>query len=183
MRGCLVSRLAVPLFGLALCGLAFAVGGWAQDNPAQPPVKSQEQLDTAAAKAERKAAVGQNMYLSPAQSKVFWPLYDSYERRMDQIEDRHVREIKGYVASYMHLTDTDANHKLDEVIAILQARLDVQREYVPRFRAVLPGVVVTRFFQIDNKIRAMVQCNIAQMVPLAQPPPQASHTSQGQGGL
>jgi len=28
---------------------------------------------------------------------------------------------------------------------------------------------VTRFFQIDNKLRALVQCQIAQIVPLAQP--------------
>ncbi|HKV55107.1 MAG TPA: hypothetical protein VJN94_10740 [Candidatus Binataceae bacterium] len=162
---------------MAICGLALAGVAGAQDNP-PVPVKSQQQLDTAAAKAERKAAVGQNMYLSPSQAKVFWPLYDAYEKRMDRIEDRHVREIKDYVATYTHLTDDAANHKLDEVIAILQARLDVQKEYVPKFRAALPGVVVTRFFQIDNKLRAMVQCNIAQMVPLAQPPPHAEHANQ-----
>jgi hypothetical protein len=28
---------------------------------------------------------------------------------------------------------------------------------------------VTRFFQIDSKLRALVQCQIAQIVPLAQP--------------
>lgn len=140
---------------------------------------SQQQLDIAAAKAQRKAIVSQNMYLTDAQAKKFWPLYDAYERRMDRIEDRHIREIKNYVASYRNLTDTDANEKLDEVLAIQQARLQTQQEFVPKFRAALPGVLVTRFFQIDSKMRAMVQCNIAQMVPLAQPPPSEERTGSG----
>jgi hypothetical protein len=157
---------------------ALAISAAQAQSTASRSSSSQQQLDLAAAKAERKAVVSQNMYLTSAQAKVFWPLYNSYEQRMDQVEDRHIREIKSYVASYNNLTDAAANQKLDEVLSISQARLQTQQEYVPKFRAVLPGVVVTRFFQIDNKMHAMVQCNIAQMVPLAQPPSSASRTSQ-----
>ena len=60
--------------------------------------------------------------------------------------------------------------KLDEVIAIQQSRLDVQKEYIPKFRAVISQVKVTRFYQIDNKIQALIQCDIAQLVPLAASP-------------
>ena len=159
----------------ALLGICLALST-AQAQDASQSSSSQQQLDIAAAKAQRKAIVSQNMYLTEAQAKVFWPLYDAYERRMDKIEDRHIREINNYVASYKNLTDASANQKLDEVLSIQQARLQTQQEYVPKFRAVLPGVVVTRFFQIDNKLRAMVQCNIAQIVPLAQPPSSAQGT-------
>ena len=167
-------RPALLLLALAAPGLIFSVAR-AKDTASQPS-SSQQQLDIAAARAQRQAVVGQNMYLTDAQAKVFWPLYDAYERRMDKIEDRHIREIKNYVASYKTLTDANANQKLDEVLAIQQARLQTEQDYVPKFRAVLPGVAVTRFFQIDNKMRAIVQCNIAQMVPLAQPPSPAAGT-------
>jgi hypothetical protein len=158
---------------------AVAISVALAQSPGSQLQNSQQQLDIAAAKAQRKAVVSQNMYLTAAQARKFWPLYDAYERRMDRIEDRHIREIKNYVASYRNLTDTDANEKLDEVLAIQQARLQTQQEFVPKFRAVLPGVLVTRFFQIDSKMRAMVQCNIAQMVPLAQPPPSEERTGSG----
>jgi hypothetical protein len=148
--------------------------------PAQSKVKSQKQLDLAAARAERKAAVGENMNLTDAEAKVFWPLYDQYEARMDKIEDRHVREVKNYAASYETLTNDDANRKLDEVVAIQQARLDVIREFVPKFRAALPGIKVTRFFQIDSKLHAMLQCHIAQLVPLAQEPKAEGEGFEGQ---
>jgi len=138
---------------------------------AQARPTSQKQLDIAAARAERKAAVGQNMYLTPSEAKRFWPVYDDYEAGMDRIEDRHIREIKNYVKKYRTLTDDDAREKLEEVISIQQARLDLQKAYVPKFNAVVSPIKVTRFYQIDNKLRAMVQCSVAQMVPLAQPPP------------
>jgi hypothetical protein len=168
---------AILIFALFISSLAIGMAQ-AQDSGSRGS-GSQENLDIAAAKAQRKAVVGENMVLTADQSKVFWPLFDAYEQRMDQIEDRHIREVKNYVASYSNLTDANANQKLDEVLAIQQARLQTQEEYVPKFRAVLPGVVVTRFFQIDNKIRAMLQCNIAQMVPLAQKPAPAGAMTQG----
>ena len=91
-------------------------------------------------------------------------------KKMDSIEDRHVRELKDFAAKYNNFTDADAKKKLDEVMAIQQARLDVQKEFIPQFRAVISQVKVTRFYQIDNKIQALIQCDIAQLVPLAQSP-------------
>jgi hypothetical protein len=129
--------------------------------------ESQKQIDLTAARAERKAIVNDNMKLSADEAKAFWPVYDKYESAMDKIEDRHIKEIKDFAKNYDTLTDADAKHKLDEVMAIAQARLNVQKAYIPKFRAVVSQVQTTRFFQIDNKLRAMVQCQIAQMVPLA----------------
>jgi len=169
---------------ILVCGVAGGAPAFAQDQSASPPAASpvtppaaapdsgapsQKQLDIAAARAERKAVVGQNMSLTDDESKAFWPLYDEYEGKMDKIEDRHVREIKEFARHFQNLTNTDARKKLNEVMAIAQARLNVQVEYIPKFRAIVSDVKVTRFFQIDNKLRALVQCQIAQMVPLAEP--------------
>jgi hypothetical protein len=133
------------------------------------PGRTQRQLDVAAARADRKAIVGANMNLTEAQAKAFWPLYDAYEARMDKLDDRHAAEVKAYAEHYQTLTEDDATSKLDEVIAIKQARLDVQKEFVPKFRAAVSSINTTRFYQIDNKLSAMIQCDIAQIVPLARP--------------
>jgi hypothetical protein len=88
---------------------------------------------------------------------------------MDKLEARHVKELKDFADKYENLSDADAGKKLEEVIAIQQGRLDIQKEFVPKFRDAIPGVKVTRFYQIDNKIQALIQCDIAQLVPLAHP--------------
>ena len=95
-----VASLIVFTFGLSGPALA------------QP---SQKQLDIAAARAQRKATVGANMSLTPDQASKFWPVYDAYEKRMDSVEDRHVKELKDFAAKYDSFTDADAKKKLDEV--------------------------------------------------------------------
>ena len=177
--------IAPPVAALALiCAAGTMRPCTAQSPPAAPPPsavapapqapaaaapapQSEKQIDLAAARAERKAIVSDNMKFTADESKAFWPIYDAYEAAMDKIEDRHIREIKDFAKNYDNLTDSDAKHKLDEVMLIAQARLNVQKAYIPKFRAAVSEVDVTRFFQIDNKLRAMVQCEIAQMVPLA----------------
>jgi poly-D-alanine transfer protein DltD len=156
--------LATCATALALCALAIVLPA-----AAQTAAKSQKEIDIAAARAQRKAIVAANMQLTDQEAKGFWPLYQAYEAKMDKLDDRHAAEIKEYAKHYETLTDSDAKKKLDEVMAIKQARLNVQKQYIPKFTAVLSPIKVTRFFQIDNKLRAMVQCDIAQIVPLARP--------------
>ena len=134
---------------------------------AQTEAPSQKQLDLAAARANRKAIVGENMKLNSTEASAFWPIFDQYEAAMDKVDDRHVAEIKDFARNYDHMTESSAKAKLDEVVAVEQARLDVQREYIPKFRAAISQIKTTRFFQIDNKLHALVQCQIAQLVPLA----------------
>ncbi len=161
----LKNRLAtVAASSLVVCALGICPPAFAQTPPT-----SQKQLDIAAAHAQRKATVGSNMNLTPSEAAKFWPVYDAYEAKMDKIEARHVKELKDFADKYENLSDADAGKKLNEVMAIQQARLDVQKDFVPKFREVLPGVKVTRFYQIDNKIQALIQCDIAQLVPLAHP--------------
>jgi len=163
----LKNRLVIVIASsLVLCALSIAVPSFAQT--------SQKQLDIAAAHAQRKATVGANMSLTPAEASKFWPVYDAYEAKMDKLEARHVKELKDFADKYENLSDADAGKKLEEVIAIQQGRLDIQKEFVPKFRDVIPGVKVTRFYQIDNKIQALIQCDIAQLVPLAQTPGEAA---------
>jgi Spy/CpxP family protein refolding chaperone len=111
-----------------------------------------------------KASVEKLLKLTPDEAKKFWPLYDQYEGEMEKIDDRHLEELQHY--GYANLTEKDADAKLDEVIAIQQARLDTEKSYIPKFRAAVSSVTVTRFFQIDSKLRALLQCDIARAVPL-----------------
>jgi len=162
-----IRHLAAGTALAALCTLGTPYPAAAQNNPST--AKTQRQLDIAAARADRKAIVGANMKLTDEQSKAFWPLYDAYEAKMDKLDDRHAAEVKTYAQHYQTLTDADATNKLNEVIAIQQARLNVQKEFAPKFRQDVGAINTTRFYQIDNKLRAMIQCDIAQIVPLARP--------------
>jgi hypothetical protein len=163
----------------AACVLAPTRAAQAQMPPAPAgSAPSQKQLDIAAARAQRKAIVGSNMLLTDAEGAKFWPLYDEYEAKMDKIDDRHLKELKDFAATYDKMADADANKKLDEVMSIAQARIEVQKTYIPKFRAAISGIKTTRFFQMDNKLFAMRQCALAQLVPLAASPAEQSKLGQ-----
>jgi hypothetical protein len=163
-----IKHLATVATLAVFCTLAMANPGATQSS-SDGDTKTQGQLDIAAARADRKALVGANMNLSKPQADAFWPLYDAYEAKMDRIEHRHAVEVNAFAEHYAALTAQDADRKLDEVIAIRQERLDVQKEFVPKFRAAVSSINTTRFFQIDNKLNAMIQCALAQALPLARP--------------
>lgn len=156
-----IRKLIVPCMALTLgtCVLTLTTRATAHDA-----ASSQEQPDLAAERLQGKASLEKLMNFTPDEAKKFWPLYEQYEAAMEKIDARHLQELQNF--GYANLTEKGAVNKLDEVIAIQQARLDTEKLFIPRFRAVLSPVQVTRFFQIDSKLRAMLQCDIAQMVPL-----------------
>jgi len=57
---------------------------------------------------------------------------------------------------------------LDETLSLEEARSKVRREYVSRFRKVLPDRAVARFFQIERKLDAVVNAELAERVPLVE---------------
>ena len=156
MRKSIVPRMALTL---GICVLTLTTPATARDA-----ASTQGQPDLATERLQGKASLEKLMNFTPAEAKKFWPLYEEYEAEMEKIDARHLQELQNF--GYANLTEKDAVNKLDEVIAIQQARLDTEKLFIPRFRAVLSSVRVTRFFQIDSKLRAMLQCDIAQMVPL-----------------
>jgi hypothetical protein len=158
---------------LAVCCALAVVRPIAAQTSSGRETKTQPQLDIAAARADRKALVGANMDLTKEEATAFWPIYDAYESKIDKIDDRHAAEIRSFAEHYSTFTEEDADKKLDEVMAIRQARLDVQKEFIPKFRAAISSIKTTRFFQIDNKLNAFRQCALAQALPLARP---AEHT-------
>ncbi len=56
---------------------------------------------------------------------------------------------------------------MKEWVSIEKAKMDVKSKYISRFQKVLPARKVMRFFQADNKLDAMLNAQLASVVPLA----------------
>jgi hypothetical protein len=64
-------------------------------------------------------------------------------------------------------SDEKAKAMLDEYLDIEREDLRLKRIYREKFSKILPAKKVMRYFQLENKIAAMVNYQITQMVPLA----------------
>jgi len=151
-----VSMLAI------LLAVSFALPLAAQEE------KQADNMDIvrAAIRAEKKVLIAENMQLTESEAKAFWPVYDEYEIALKAIGDRSVKLIENYAANYQTMTDEAAAKLLKEFMSIQGDRLKLQESYLPKFQKVLPAVKVARFYQIENKIRAVVEYDVASEIPL-----------------
>jgi hypothetical protein len=120
-------------------------------------------------KADKKALVAQNMELTEAEAKSFWPIYDAYQQDLQKINNRLAQTIVAYADAYNKgaVDNATAKKLLGEALAIQKSELKLQQTYVPKLEKVLPEVKVARYIQIENKIRALVRYELASKIPLA----------------
>jgi len=137
------------------------------DDLLQGDITSDIELTRASIQVRRQALVTAAMDLAPKDADVFWPLYREYREEMAKVNDRFVRLLVGYLENYDSLTDEAARKMLDEYLSIDRARNGVKSTFVPRFGKVIPAKQVARFFQIDNKLDAVINAELAKLVPLA----------------
>ncbi len=117
-------------------------------------------------RANKKALVAANLTLGDDEAKAFWPLYDRYQKDLTGVNDRLVALIKDYTSHYTDLTDEHALELTEQYQGVEQDRLKVRREYLPQFAKVLPGRKVARFFQIENKMDAVIRYDLAEEIPV-----------------
>jgi hypothetical protein len=133
----------------------------AQDKPAD---NMQIVLDKV--KADKKLLVADNMQFTEAEAKAFWPVYEKYQAELFLIRARTAKLITDYAAAYNKMTNATAKKLLDESMTIETLRLKLAKTYLPEFRKVLPDAKVVRYYQIENKINAMLYYELAANIPL-----------------
>ncbi len=151
---------AIVIVALAL-GFAFATPAYAQDQPADNMQILMEKL-----KADKKLLVAENMQLTESEAKAFWPIYESYQKDLDKINQRLGKVINDYGANYQSLTDDLADKLTTEAIAIEVDRTKLMQSYLPKLKKALPAKKVARYYQLEHKIRSVINFQLAVNIPL-----------------
>jgi len=123
-------------------------------------------LDTI--RANKKALVAANLTLSDEEAARFWPLYDKYQTDMNAVQDRTVKVIQDYAASFADLSNEKAMALANDWLSAEGDRVKVRRDYLPEFAKVLPGKKVVRFYQIENKMDAVLRYELASQIPVVE---------------
>jgi hypothetical protein len=141
--------------------LLFIIPVCAQDKPADTNQLVREKIQ-----ADKKLFVADNMQLTEAEARVFWPVYDSYQKDQLKLVDRTQKLINDYAKNYLTMTDATAKKLLDDMLAIENDRLKLKKDYLPKFRKVLSDKRVARYYQLENKAFAVVSYDLAKGIPL-----------------
>lgn len=121
-------------------------------------------------KADKKLVVASNMNLTDQEAKNFWPLYDGYQKELEQINQRLITMIKGYADAFNagkgEISDDQAKKLITEALAIEESELKLRQSYAAKLGKALPATKVARYLQIENKIRSIVKFELAAQIPL-----------------
>ena len=151
--------------GLIVIGsiLACFVGGaaFAQDKPADNMGVLREKV-----LADKKVVVAAVLALTENEAKVFWPVYNAYQSDMVAHYEQLGKLVAAYAKAYDTMTDETAAKLLGDYLALEQAHVGLLSSYVPRFQKALPAIKVARLYQVENKLRALVNYELAKEIPL-----------------
>ena len=121
-------------------------------------------------KADKKLVVAANLKLTDAEGMAFWPVYDAYQKDLQQVNQRMSAMIVAYANAYNKgpVTNDVAKKLLDEALAVDDAEAKLKGSYVPKILASLPAMKAARYIQIESKIRAAIRYELAAGIPLVE---------------
>ena len=94
--------------------------------------------------ADKKFIVSENMNLTEAEAKAFWPVYEAYQEDLHKINERMAKVINDYALAYNKgaIMDKTAKQLIDEAIEVELDEAKLKKSYLPKLSKVLPGVKV-----------------------------------------
>jgi len=150
---------------IALC-TGISLSSFAQVNEEMSDFTNEIEAMRTVMQTERKILIMNEMTLTAEEAEKFWPLYDEYRLEMKKIGNLRVKVITDYAASYEQMTDATARQLLDESFKFEEQALKLEKKYMKKFRKILPDIKVTRYFQLENKLDAIINFDLASQIPL-----------------
>jgi hypothetical protein len=119
-------------------------------------------------KADKKLLVGVNMSLTDEEASNFWPLYDAYQKEIQTVNTELGRLIVEFSDAYAKgpIPNETAKRIRNDVYALEEKELRLKRTTADKMDKVLPPWKVTRYMQIESKVRAVIKFELARQIPL-----------------
>lgn len=118
-------------------------------------------------KTEKKAVVAEAMMFTDTESAAFWPLYNEYNEKMYIHNTKIYNLVKDYAENYGEKMTNDKAIEIFTNSMKIEAELaKLERSYFKKFQKILSGKKAARYMQLENKIKALIDAELALEIPL-----------------
>lgn len=117
-------------------------------------------------KAEKVAAITEQMEFTDAEAGVFWPIYREYDVKLATIYDERLALIRDYALYYEDMTDEKAKELIKKSFDIEERIIKVRKEYLGKFEKALSPIIAAKFSQLERRINLMIDLQIAAALPI-----------------
>ena len=136
----------------------------AQDAAAVADLQAMQQ----AARKDKRALVAEKLQLTPAEAKKFWPIYDQLQMDLQNVNRARNLALETLVSRDKPVSDAYAKQIVGDLMSAEEQEVKAMRKAVNGSMKALPPRKAARYLQIENKLRAAQDYEIAVVFPLAQ---------------
>lgn len=120
----------------------------------------------AAVKTDRKAYVASMLKLTPMEEKRFWPLYDAYQAALNLANQARAVTLNGMLSRDEPMTNAYAKQVAAAGLTADETEIRARRRLYTRLMRALPAEKAARYLQLESKIRAAQDYDLASTIPL-----------------
>jgi hypothetical protein len=145
---------------LAVAGILLAAPAFAQN------MLDSLQMARGEIAADRKTIVASVMDFTESESAAFWPIYNDYRTAARKIGDKMVSLVQQADSTLATVDAKGAQSMVTQWMALQGERANLLKSYIPKFGKVLPPKKLIRYYQVENKMDAVIAYGMAENVPL-----------------
>lgn len=134
-------------------------------SPVRANEKSTQPTDAATA---RRNLVDQSLKVDPAKAAKFWPLYDRYQKELDNFRHARLEMLSSMGENYDNMSEADANLIVEQRLSIERGRMELLDRTIKEMSVILSKRELARFLQIELKIKAFIDAGIEEEIPILQ---------------
>jgi hypothetical protein len=137
------------VFTIGFLGILMSLGAFAQS-----------------AAENRHQTVLRELELTPAEEKVFWPIYDAYAKELLQVFEETAEVAYRLFQIREKVSDAMADEYTDALLKGELRQAQIHLDYQPKFRAILDARRTARLFQFERRLTSYMSTEISREFPL-----------------
>ena len=121
-----------------------------------------------AARKDKRALVNEKLQLTPAEAKNFWSVYDNLQRELTRLNRECNIALEILANRDRPPSDAYAKQVVSDLMTTEEQEIKALRKAANASMKALPPRKAARYLQLENKLRAVQDYEIAVAFPLAQ---------------
>ena len=102
-------------------------------------------------KAEKIAFISNQLDLSEKEAQGFWPIYNAYEKTVENIKSKEIRPVKMQMRQNPDMTEDEANQLISKLIKAEEHMLEAKIKLVTDLKKVIPSVKILKLRAVEEQ--------------------------------
>jgi len=106
--------------------------------------------------AQKIAFFTQQLHLTPKESEQFWPVYNEYQEKKNEILIERRKAFASFRQNIKTMSDKEIEQAADNYVLFNKKEADLLVTYHQKFKEVLPIKKVMKLYQTENQFKAFL---------------------------